>query len=60
MVMGKNIESWNKIELRRSIGYVIQQGGLFPHLTVRQNMEFVLSLSGTSREIINERIASLG
>jgi osmoprotectant transport system ATP-binding protein len=59
MVMGKDIESWNKIELRRSIGYVIQQGGLFPHLTVRQNMEFVLNLSGTGREIINERIASL-
>jgi osmoprotectant transport system ATP-binding protein len=59
MVMGRDIDSWNKIELRRNIGYVIQQGGLFPHLTVRQNMEFVLSLSGTSREIINDRIFSL-
>jgi osmoprotectant transport system ATP-binding protein len=59
MVMGKDIEIWNKIELRRSIGYVIQQGGLFPHLTVRQNMEFVLNLSGTRREIINQRISSL-
>jgi osmoprotectant transport system ATP-binding protein len=59
IVMDKEIESWNKIELRRSIGYVIQQGGLFPHLTVRQNMEFVLRLSGTPREIINERVSSL-
>ena len=59
IVQGKDIESWNKIELRRSIGYVIQQGGLFPHLTVRQNMEFVLNLSGTRREVINEKISSL-
>jgi osmoprotectant transport system ATP-binding protein len=41
-VMGKDLIDWNKIELRRRIGYVIQQGGLFPHLSVRQNMEFVL------------------
>ncbi|MFP4366995.1 MAG: ATP-binding cassette domain-containing protein [Bacteroidales bacterium] len=55
-IMGKDIGSWDKIMLRRSIGYVIQQGGLFPHLTVRQNMEFVLSISGTGHEIIKKRI----
>lgn len=58
-IMGKDIDSWDKIMLRRSIGYVIQQGGLFPHLTVRQNIEFVLSISGSGREIINERITLL-
>lgn len=58
-VMGKNIEEWNKIFLRRSIGYVIQQGGLFPHLNVRQNMAFVLNLSGTDRETIDKRIKHL-
>lgn len=55
-IMGKDIGSWDKIMLRRNIGYVIQQGGLFPHLTVRQNMEFVLSISGTGHEIIKKRI----
>ncbi|MBW6481379.1 MAG: ABC transporter ATP-binding protein [Bacteroidales bacterium] len=58
-VMGKDLVEWNKIELRRRIGYVIQQGGLFPHLTVRQNMEFVLKLSKTDQNIIDERISTL-
>lgn len=58
-VMGKNIDAWDKIELRRSIGYVIQQGGLFPHLTIRENMEFVLKLSKTPRHTIDQRITTL-
>ncbi|WP_291565593.1 MULTISPECIES: ABC transporter ATP-binding protein [unclassified Clostridium] len=41
---GKNIESENPIELRRRIGYVIQQTGLFPHMTVRENIELVPKL----------------
>lgn len=32
---GKNIETLDKVQLRRRIGYVIQQGGLFPHMTIR-------------------------
>ena len=36
---GKNIEEMDKVQLRRNMGYVIQQGGLFPHMTVRQNIE---------------------
>lgn len=59
MVMGRSIEAWDKIQLRRSIGYVIQQGALFPHLTVRENMAFVLNISGLPVEIINERISEL-
>lgn len=58
-VMGKDLVDWNKIELRRLIGYVIQQGGLFPHLSVRQNMEFVLNLSKTDQNTINERVSAL-
>jgi osmoprotectant transport system ATP-binding protein len=58
-VMGKNMESWDKIQLRRKIGYVIQQGGLFPHLTIRQNMAFVLSISSTEKEVIEKRITEL-
>lgn len=59
IVMNKNLDSWDKILLRRSIGYAIQQGGLFPHLTIRQNIEFVLNISGTGVEIKNQRIMEL-
>ena len=41
---GKDIEEWDKVDLRRSIGYVIQQIGLFPHLTVADNISYVLDL----------------
>jgi osmoprotectant transport system ATP-binding protein len=37
-VEGKNTRDWDELELRRHIGYVIQEGGLFPHLTARQNV----------------------
>jgi len=58
-VMGKNLKEWDPVKLRRSIGYAIQQGGLFPHLTVKQNMEFVLSLSGVSKAGREERVTAL-
>jgi len=58
-VMNKELANWDKIQLRRSIGYAIQQGGLFPHLTVKQNMAFVLSISGLSFQIIDERVSEL-
>lgn len=41
---GKDIEEMNKVEMRRSIGYVIQQSGLFPHMTVRENIELIQKL----------------
>ncbi len=59
VVMNKDIASWDKTQLRRSIGYAIQQGGLFPHLTVRQNIAFVLSISGISIQIIEDRVSDL-
>ena len=59
MVMGKNLADWDKIQLRRSIGYAIQQGGLFPHLTIEQNIGFVLSISGSDSAAIENRVNSL-
>jgi len=60
LVMNKDIESWDKIILRRSIGYVIQQGSLFPHFTVRQNIGFVLILSGSdNNNNISEKVTYL-
>ncbi len=49
-VEGREIREWDKIELRRRIGYVIQKIGLFPHLTVGDNISYVLNLTGTSRQ----------
>jgi osmoprotectant transport system ATP-binding protein len=46
-------------ELRRGIGYVIQQVGLFPHLTIGENVVVVLRLLGWSRERQRERAEAL-
>ncbi|MCF7944109.1 MAG: ATP-binding cassette domain-containing protein [Spirochaetia bacterium] len=43
-IYGKELKDWDPIELRRSIGYVIQQVGLFPHMTVRENIGYVLRI----------------
>lgn len=44
MVEGKATTAWDAISLRRHIGYVIQDGGLFPHFTVAENVALVLGL----------------
>ena len=44
LIDGKNIEEMDKVRLRRNIGYVIQQGGLFPHMTIRENIEAIQRL----------------
>lgn len=49
---GKDIEDMNKVEMRRSIGYVIQQAGLFPHMTVRENIELIQRLEKKDEEQI--------
>src|SRR5579872_1103408 len=49
----------NAIALRRSIGYVIQQVGLFPHLTIEDNVRVVPSILGKSAAETNERVDEL-
>lgn len=44
LINGKDIKLFEKIELRRNIGYVIQQIGLFPHLTIGQNIALIPKL----------------
>ena len=46
LVDGRAVEAGNLIELRRGIGYVIQETGLFPHFTVRRNVGLVPELLG--------------
>lgn len=43
-ISDQNIEDIKEVKLRRQIGYVIQQTGLFPHMTVRQNIELIPKL----------------
>jgi osmoprotectant transport system ATP-binding protein len=45
-VNGKDISSIDAIELRRNIGYVIQNTGLFPHMSIRENLELIPKLKG--------------
>jgi osmoprotectant transport system ATP-binding protein len=55
LVMGKPTAEWDPVELRRSVGYVMQDGGLFPHMTVRQNAGIVLALQGAEANRVNAR-----
>jgi osmoprotectant transport system ATP-binding protein len=56
---GTSILQHDLTELRRSIGYVIQQVGLFPHMTVEGNIGTVPRLLGWERRRIRERVAEL-
>lgn len=46
IVKGRSTTEWDEVGLRRSIGYVLQDGGLFPHMTIRQNAGLVLAIQG--------------
>ncbi len=55
----ENIAEKDPIELRRNIGYVIQQTGLFPHLTARENIEIIPRLERRNKEEIVQRTIEL-
>ncbi len=50
-VHDKDINRWDPIDLRRKTGYVIQQSGLFPHMTILENITYVQSLIGEDKEV---------
>ena len=56
---GKDITKLNPSELRRNIGYVIQQIGLFPHYTIEKNIAIVPELKGWDKEKIQARVKEL-
>ncbi len=55
LVEGKRTTDWNAIDLRRRIGYVLQDGGLFPHMSVRSNVGLVLTLQDIDGAVISKR-----
>lgn len=59
IVGDKSTENWDPIKLRRQIGYVIQEVGLFPHLTVEQNVGLVPELNDWKPNRIRERVREM-
>lgn len=58
-VNGENIMQQQPEKLRRSIGYVLQHNGLFPHYTVAQNIAIVPELLGSNKDQIRKRTIEL-
>ncbi|MGA9885261.1 MAG: ATP-binding cassette domain-containing protein [Candidatus Acidiferrales bacterium] len=58
-VDGRNTLEWDPITLRRHIGYVIQETGLFPHYTVEQNVSVTPRLDGWEKPRIRQRAEEL-
>lgn len=58
-VQGQPTTHWNEIKLRRQIGYVIQETGLFPHFTIERNVGLVPTLEGWKPKQIKTRVHEL-
>jgi osmoprotectant transport system ATP-binding protein len=56
LVAGKPTRDYDTVALRRSIGYVIQETGLFPHMTVERNAGMALELAGRTKQEIVARV----
>ena len=59
LVEGQSVTEWDRIQLRRRIGYVIQEVGLFPHFSVERNVGLVPSIEGWEPGRIRARVAEL-
>jgi osmoprotectant transport system ATP-binding protein len=58
-VEGRDTREWNGIALRRRIGYVLQDVGLFPHMTVEDNVAIVPRLEGWTPDRRRQRVSVL-
>lgn len=58
-VEGKATTDWNAIELRRRIGYVLQEAGLFPHFTVAENVALVPQLENWNEAETEGKISEM-
>ena len=59
LVGGEDISRLDPIRLRRRMGYVVQSGGLFPHLTIGRNVGLLCALEGWPRAKIDARVEEL-
>lgn len=59
LINNKDISREDVIELRRNIGYVIQQTGLFPHMTIQENIEIIPRVQKKSSEEITQKTYEL-
>lgn len=59
LINGKDISEQNPVELRRQIGYVIQNVGLFPHMTIAKNVAIVPNLIKWEESKITKRVEEL-
>ena len=59
IIDGETLSRENLIRLRRKMGYVIQEGGLFPHLTAERNVSLMAAYLGWGADKIGERIRGL-
>ena len=58
-VDGRALHEWDVIRLRRMIGYVIQETGLFPHFTVARNIGVVPQIEGWPADRIQQRVTEM-
>ncbi len=58
-IAGEKMHSGNMLKLRRKMGYVIQSGGLFPHLTARENLTLVTNFLKLDPDKVEKRINKL-
>jgi osmoprotectant transport system ATP-binding protein len=58
-VEGRETQDWDPIRLRRRVGYVLQDVGLFPHMTVEDNVAVIPRLEGWPTERTGRRVAEL-
>lgn len=59
IVDGQDTRKMDPIQLRRQMGYVIQQTGLFPHMTIRENIQLIASLEGQAEQDMDARTEQL-
>jgi osmoprotectant transport system ATP-binding protein len=59
VVLGRDTSEWEPIALRRSVGYVLQDVGLFPHMSVADNVAVVPRLQGWTADRVGPRVHEL-
>ncbi|MGA9292347.1 MAG: ATP-binding cassette domain-containing protein [Ignavibacteriaceae bacterium] len=59
IIDNREISSVNLLDIRKQIGYVIQDGGLFPHLTAKKNVSLIAEYVGWTKDKIENRINDL-